>query len=351
MRIAEPLHYTPRLPLLPPHPESVSHRVFIDGQAGTTGLEIHARLRGRTDLELLEIEPARRKDAAARRELLNEADAVVLCLPDAAAREAVTLIERPGVRVLDASTAHRVDPDWAYGLPELDALQRTRIAAADRVSNPGCYPTGFILAVRPLVEAGWIDAAAPLSVHAISGYTGGGRELVERYEGWRGAGIHTPPRPYGLGLAHKHLPEMQQYAGISEAPLFSPLVGDFARGMLVQIPLQHSVRARPADPDLLTAALAERYADEPCVAVHAPGGADALIDGGFLDPQACNGSNRVDLMVFGHADQQLLVARLDNLGKGAGGGAIQNLNLMLGAPEHAGISISAADAPPARAIA
>ena len=329
----------------------MSHRVFIDGQAGTTGLEIHARLRGRTDLELLEIEPARRKDAAARRELLNEADAVVLCLPDPAARKAVALVERPGVRVLDASTAHRVDPNWAYGLPELDPIQRGRIGAAERVSNPGCYPTGFVLAVRPLVDAGWIDAAAQLSIHAISGYTGGGRELVERYEARRSDGIHTPPRPYALGLSHKHLPEMQQYTGISQVPLFSPLVGDFARGMLVQIPLLPGVRSRKMDPAALTAALAERYADEPCVNVHPPGGADVLIDGGFLDPEGCNGTNRVDLMVFGHADQQLLVARLDNLGKGAGGAAVQNLNLMLGAPEHAGISITAADEPAACAIA
>jgi len=329
----------------------VSHRVFIDGQAGTTGLEIHARLRGRPDLELLEIDPARRKDAAARRELLNEADAVVLCLPDAAAREAVALVERPGVRVLDASTAYRIDPAWAYGLPELDANQRARIAAAERVSNPGCYPTGFILAVRPLVDASWIDPNAPLSIHAISGYTGGGRELVERYEARRADGIHTPPRPYALSLAHKHLPEMQQCTGITQAPLFSPLVGDFARGMLVQIPLTESVRARPADPAALTAALAERYADEPCVHVHPAGDTNALVDGGFLDPEACNGTNRVDLMAFGHGDQQLLVARLDNLGKGAGGAAVQNLNLMLGAPEHAGISITATDEPVARAIA
>ena len=318
----------------------MKHRVFIDGQAGTTGLEIRARLRERPDLHLLEIDPQRRKDPAARRELLNAADVVLLCLPDEAAREAVALIEAPGVRVLDASTAHRTAGGWVYGLPELAPGQREAIAAAARVANPGCYPTGFLLLLRPLVDAGLLRAEAPLTVHAVSGYTGGGRALVERYEA-RAAADRLAPRSYGLDLAHKHLGEMQRWAGLAGAPLFTPMVGHFARGMLVQVPVTAAHRTEPATPEALAAALAERYADEPCIRVHAPGATDALVDGTFLDPEACNGTNAVDLMVFGHAEQQLLVARLDNLGKGAGGAAVQNLNLMLGRDEFTGLDSGA----------
>jgi N-acetyl-gamma-glutamyl-phosphate reductase len=326
----------------------VTHRIFIDGQAGTTGLEIHARLRDRPDVQLLEIDPHRRKDPAARKELLNDADAVVLCLPDGAAREAVALVETPDVRILDASTAHRTDPEWVYGLPELCPGQREAVASARRVSNPGCYPTGFLLLVRPLVDAGLLHADAPFTIHALSGYTGGGRPLVERYEAAEAA---PAPRSYGLALEHKHLPEMRHFAGLHLPPLFTPMVGPFARGMLVQVPLTASQRTAPTTPAALAAALAERYVDEPCVHVHPPGADDALVDGGFLDPEARNGTNDVDLMVFGHADAQLLVARLDNLGKGAGGAAVQNLNLMLGCDEFAGLAAPAAAAPTARLAA
>ena len=315
----------------------MKHRIFIDGQAGTTGLEIHARLSERPDLQLLEIDPRRRKDPAARRELLNAADAVVLCLPDGAAREAVALVETPGVRILDASTAHRTDPAWVYGLPELAPGQRAAIAGAERVANPGCYPTGFLLLVRPLVDAGLLRADAPFTVHALSGYSGGGRPLVDRYE----AGPMPAPRSYGLGLEHKHLPEMRHFAGLATAPLFTPMVGPFARGMLVQVPLTATHCCGPTTPDELVEALARRYADEPCVRVHEAGAEAALVDGGFLDPEACNGTNTVDLMVFGHGNAQLLVARLDNLGKGAGGAAVQNLNLMLGCDEFAGLDAPA----------
>lgn len=324
----------------------MTHRIFIDGQAGTTGLEIHARLRERSDLQLLEIDPQHRKDPAARRDLLNAADVVVLCLPDEAAREAVALIDTPTVRVLDASTAHRTAADWTYGLPELTSGQRAAIAAARRVANPGCYPTGFLLLLRPLVDAGLVRSDAALTVHALSGYTGGGRALVERYEAHAEAGTRVAPRSYGLGLAHKHLPEMRRHAGLTTTPLFTPMVGDFARGMLVQVPLTAALRHAGTTPEDLGAALAARYADEPCVHVHPCGAPEALVDGGFLDPEARNGSNGVDLMVFGHADQQLLVARLDNLGKGAGGAAVQNLNLMLGREEFTGVETGRAAAPP-----
>ena len=316
------------------------HRVFIDGQAGTTGLEIHARLAQRSDINLLEVDPARRKDAAARAELLNAAEVVILCLPDDAAREAVALIENPAVRVLDASTAYRVARDWVYGLAELTPGQRTAIAGARRVSNPGCYPTGFVLALRPLIEAGLIDPGAAICVHALSGYSGGGRALVDRYQAQalEGVDVIHAPRPYALTLNHKHLPEMRQYAGLAKAPLFTPMVGHYYKGMLVQIPLPKGLLKRPMDAAALRALLAERYAEEACVQVLQPE-RDAILEDGFLDPERCNDTNRVDLMVFGEQEHLLLVARLDNLGKGAGGAAIQNLNLMLGLDELSGLAL------------
>ncbi|MCC5873761.1 MAG: N-acetyl-gamma-glutamyl-phosphate reductase [Gammaproteobacteria bacterium] len=316
------------------------HRVFIDGQAGTTGLEIHARLAKRPDIELLEVDGERRKDPIARAELLNAADVVILCLPDDAALEAVALIDNPAVRVLDASTAHRIHSDWAYGLPELARGQRSAVSEARRVANPGCYPTGFLLALRPLIDAGLIRREAEICVHALSGYSGGGRAMVDRYRARELEGVSAmhAPRPYALGLAHKHLPEMQQFAGLAHAPLFTPMVGHYYKGMLVQIPLPPGLLERRVDARTMTELLAERYADEACVHVVQPAGSAALEDG-FLDPERCNGTNRVELMVFGDGDQLLLVARLDNLGKGAGGAAIQNMNLMLGIDELAGVAI------------
>ncbi|HSG89594.1 MAG TPA: N-acetyl-gamma-glutamyl-phosphate reductase [Pseudomonadales bacterium] len=316
------------------------HRVFIDGQAGTTGLEIHARLAHRPEIELLEIDPSRRKDPAARRELLNDADAVILCLPDDAAREAVALIESPGVRVLDASTAHRIADDWVFGLPELAAPQRDAIRASRRIANPGCYSTGFILAVRPLRDAGLLRDDGDPTVHALSGYSGGGRAMVDRYRALaeQGPEAMLAPRAYGLGLDHKHLPEMAHYTGLARAPVFTPMVGHFYKGMLVQIPLPASLFARPTSPEELVELFARRYEDDPCIRVLRPDGRAALEEG-FLDPQACNDSNRVDLMVFGNAERMLVIARLDNLGKGAGGAAVQNLNLVLGLDELAGVSL------------
>lgn len=318
----------------------MSHRVFIDGQAGTTGLEIHARLAQRPDIELLEVDPARRKDPVARAELLNAADLVILCLPDDAAREAVALIDNPAVRILDASTAHRVDPDWSYGLAELLPGQREAIRNARKVANPGCYPTGFLLALRPLLDAGLIEPAAEVCMHALSGYSGGGRALVDRYRALEleGVGAMLAPRPYALSLQHKHLPEMRHYSGLLAPPLFTPMVGHYYKGMLVQIPLPPGLLTRQIDAAAVSTLLAERYADEACVQVIRPQG-DAALDGGFLDPECCNDTNRVELMVFGAAEQLLLVARLDNLGKGAGGAAIQNMNLMLGTDELAGIAV------------
>ena len=312
--------------------------VFIDGQAGTTGLQIRERLAAREDVTLMEIPGSSRKDPEVRRQYLNEADVVILCLPDDAAREAIRLISSNHVRVLDASTAHRVADGWVYGLPELDAYQRERIRGAARVSNPGCYPTGFLLLTRPLVDTGIVSGGAHLSCHAVSGYSGGGRRLIERYEAR--AAEHPESlwhvRPYALDLDHKHLAEMARYSGIDRAPVFSPMVGHFAQGMFTMVPLHTDTLGEGADIETVHACLEARYRDEPCVEV-CPLGADDALDAGFLDPLAANGTNRIDLFVYGHDAQVMLVARLDNLGKGASGAAVQNLNIMTGTEELAGL--------------
>lgn len=311
-------------------------RVFIDGEAGTTGLQIAERLSRRQDLRLLRIDEAARKDPQARARLLQEADVSILCLPDEAAREAVTLAGDE-CRLIDASSAHRVADGWVYGLPELTAEARSEIAAARRVSNPGCWPQGFLLLIRPLIEAGIVPADLPLSVHGVSGYSGGGRPLIETYQAFddeRRERLNT--RPYGLGLAHKHVPEMQRYSGSRIRPLFAPMVGAYYQGILVHVPLFTSeLTGRPTVEDV-QAVLARRYQGEPFIDVFPPGAADAL-EGGYLDATACNGSNRMQLMVFGNPEQILLAARYDNLGKGASGAAVQNLNLMIGADETTGL--------------
>ncbi len=326
----------------------MTHTIFIDGEAGTTGLQIRERLARRTDLEVVSIDPARRKDADARAELLNGVDAVVLCLPDDASREAVGLITSNHVKVVDASTAYRTAPEWAYGFPEMSPSQRGLIQGARRVSNPGCYPTGFIALVRPLVEAGLVPADFPLTVNAISGYSGGGKGLIAEFENSPPpAGTDDAFRAYGMTLAHKHLPEMQAHAGLAQPPLFAPAVGRYAQGMLVEVPLQlWALPGKPSPADV-HAALSAAYADEVFVEVAgvaegaelqtARTGAAGYV--AALDPQALNGSNRMRLFVFGNAagTQARLVAILDNLGKGASGAAVQNLNLMLGLDEGAGL--------------
>ena len=306
-------------------------RVFIDGQAGTTGLELAERLRARDDLELLEIDAGERKNIDARRELLHSADVAILCLPDDAAREAVALADG-NTRILDASTAYRTADGWAYGLPELNAETRASIAAAQFVSNPGCYPQGFILFVRPLIDAGILDTGTPLRCNAISGYSGGGRQMIEAHRAYDdNEADRLSVQAYGLSLAHKHVPEMQLYSGTNVTPIFTPTVAHYYKGMLVEVPLFKRELSN-ASPGEVHEILRERYANEPFVTV-LPVGEDGA-ENGYLNATACNDSNRLELMVLGNDDQLRLIARYDNLGKGAAGAAVQNLNLMLGVPEE-----------------
>lgn len=308
----------------------MTHSIFIDGAAGTTGLEIAERLAGRSEFTLIALDEARRKHAAARREALNDADFVILCLPDDAAREAVAMIGNNRTRAIDASTAHRVAPGWTYGFPEV--VGHDAVASAARVSNPGCYSTGFIALVAPLVRAGLLPADWPYICHAVSGYSGGGKALIERFEAdrdiaWRG---------YALALGHKHVPEMQARCGLSIAPLFAPAVIPAHRGMVVEVPLPLGAMRGAAAPDTLRAALADFYGASPVVVM-----ADAPTDGEMLLRASDAGDDRIELFVFANADtsQARLVARLDNLGKGASGACVQNLNIMAGLPETAGLRL------------
>lgn len=312
-------------------------RIFIDGQEGTTGLQIHERLRQRADLELLEISAEQRKDPDAKRALLRQAQIAVLCLPDAAAVETASLAG-PDTRLLDASTAHRVNTEWAYGLPELSPDTRERIRSASRVANPGCWPTGFLLLVRPLIDAGILPAGTPLSVHGQSGYSGGGKAMIAAYRARprEGDSPAWATRPYGLNLQHKHIPEMHRYSGLIAAPIFSPSVGDYYQGMLVHVPVHMQTLSKRVLPHDLHAILSERYAAERFVQVM-PVNDQSELEGGLLSATALNGSNHIQLFVSGHQDQVLLSARLDNLGKGASGAAVQNLNLMLGLDEGLGL--------------
>jgi N-acetyl-gamma-glutamyl-phosphate reductase len=312
-------------------------KVFIDGEVGTTGLQIRARLEARGDAELLRLPEAARKDAGARAEMLNAADLTILCLPDEAAREAVAMIENPSVKVIDASTAHRTDPDWVYGFPEYDGGQAARIGAAKRVSNPGCYALASVALLHPLAAGGLLPADYPVTINAVSGYSGGGRRLIEQFETPDSPdAIDAPFRVYALDLAHKHVPEIQSRGGLGARPLFVPSVGRFRQGMIVQVPLHlRKLNGQPGAAEL-HAALADHYQGRRFVTV-AP--LDDTLAMNHMDPEALNGTDDLRLHVFaneaeGHA---VLVALLDNLGKGASGQAVQNMNLMLGFSEALGL--------------
>lgn len=313
---------------------SQTSTIFIDGEAGTTGLQIRDRLKNRSDIEIVSIAADKRKDAAARRELLNSVDVAILCLPDEAAIEAVALIDANSkTRVIDASTAFRINPNWAYGFPELDSAHASRIANAKRVANPGCWPQGLIALVKPLVKAGILSAAVPINYGGISGYSGGGKKMIEDYVAKGESASHFAP--YGLSLHHKHLPEMKHYSGLAHDVLFQPVVGNFAQGMLTSIPLHMSDLKLGVTGAEVHAAIAQYHADSRFITVADLDNADTL------NPQALNNTNNMHLNVFSNdaRGQIVLMAIYDNLGKGASGAAVQNLNLMIGADEAASVNL------------
>ena len=308
-------------------------KVFIDGSSGTAGLRIHFRLAGRADIELTVLDGAERRDVKKRRDALNGCDIAVLCLPDDASRESVSMIENPDVRVVDTSTAHRVSPGWAYGFPELSAAHREAIVYGKRVASPGCHAGGFIALVQPLVEAGALPVDALLACHSLTGYSGGGKGMIADYESGSRPAAFDSPRQYGISQQHKHLPEMAKISGLSNLPLFCPIVADFYSGMLVTVPLF----AKALNPGFGISELKEIYAAKysgPVVKY-----TESMDEAGFVSSNALAGSDAMEIAVFGNEERILLCSRFDNLGKGASGAAVQCINLMTGADETTGLEL------------
>lgn len=311
-------------------------KVFVDGLSGTTGLKIHERLGLYSELEMITIDYEKRREPAERAKCLNEADIVFLCLPDDAAKEAVALVTNPNTKIIDASTAHRTAPGWTYGLPELSKDQRMAIKNSKRVSNPGCHATAFMLSIYPLISSNIMPADYPVSCQSITGYSGGGKGLIDKYEAEKGNNPYTKaPRPYATSLNHKHLKEMTQWSGLSESPVFLPVVSNFCQGLSATIPLHTSRFKQKLSAREIHMLMAQYYKEETFVKVMPYQDEAYLFDGG-LDITACNQTNRAEIFVFGNDEQglALIATRLDNLGKGASGAAIQNMNLMLGFGEN-----------------
>ena len=307
------------------------YKVFIDGAHGTTGLRINEYLAGRSDIQILEIDPVKRKDTEARVSMIKEADVSILCLPDQASREIAAAAPADSV-IIDTSTAHRTDPDWTYGMPELTAGQRDKIRSSTRIANPGCHASGFILLVRPLIEAGLLEREALLTCFCVTGYSGGGKKMIADYEdAERDADLDSPGQ-YALGQAHKHLPEMVKMTGIVNAPCFSPVVADFYSGMVMTVPLHTSMLKNGAGIDDVKNTLHQRYDNEPLIKVN-----DEAPESGKVYSNPMAGNNGVEMYVTGNEERILLIASYDNLGKGASGAAVQNLNIVLGTEETAGL--------------
>lgn len=314
----------------------MKYKIFVDGQEGTTGLQINERLAGREDLQVLKIAPEKRKDIEARRELLNAADVVFLCLPDEASRESVSMVSNENTKIIDASTAFRTAPGWVYGLPELSKEQREAIKNSKRVSNPGCHATGFSIAIYPLVKEGILPKDYPVSATSLTGYSGGGKKLIEKYETGGNSDKLRSPNIYGLALKHKHLPEMQQTTGLAYPPTFVPVLGNYYKGMTVSIPLNTRFLNKKLTAKELRDFMATYYEGQQFIKVM-PYEPDYSYDSGFFDAVECNDTNRIEIFVFGRDEQILILTRFDNLGKGASGAAVQNMNIMLGLDEKLGL--------------
>ena len=314
----------------------MSVKIYIDGQEGTTGLKILERFENRKDIELLKISEEKRKDPEERKKFINASDYTFLCLPDAASREAVSFVENPNVRIIDASTAHRTNPDWAYGFPELSAEHRAKITTSNRVAVPGCYASGFAALIYPLLKNGCISADYPVTCHALSGYSGAGKKAIAVYEGDEKPDEYYSPRQYALAQEHKHLPEMQKISGLDYKPVFNPIICDYFSGMVVSVPLLPRLMNKCKTPAQLQAMYAEHYAGQPMMRVCDINGADVLADG-LLAANTLSNKNTMEIFVCGNEERMTVCSRLDNLGKGASGAAVQCLNIMMGIDETTGL--------------